>query len=100
RYDLAYVEVLAGRFDPAVAILAPLARSEDAPPEAASLLVHALHHRGDLAGARMAARAGLARHGEDPQLLAVASLALWDLGDVDDAKRLAGLALARQPEAL
>jgi len=100
RYNLAYVDVLAGRHDEAIAALEPLAQSKDAPAEAHSLLVHALHHCGELEAARDAARAGLARHGDDPQLLAVASLALWDAGDVDDAKRLAQMALDREPRSL
>lgn len=100
RYNLAYIDVLRGRFDAAVEALDALERSGEASAEVDSLLVHALHHRGDLEGAKAAARRGLGRHPEDAQLLAVASLALWDAGDVEDARRLSIRALQLQPTAL
>jgi Flp pilus assembly protein TadD len=99
-YNLAYVDVLEGRFAEAGALLEPLASAPDAPVEAATLWLHALHHAGELELARTAARSLLARHPEDPGLLAVVSLALWDLGDVPDARRLADQALERAPHTL
>jgi tetratricopeptide (TPR) repeat protein len=99
-YNLAYVRVLQERFAEAADLLRELAAAPDAPSEAFALRVHALHHAGDLEGAKAAAREGLAQHGTDPGLLAVASLALWDMGDIDDAGRLADQALARSPNVV
>jgi Flp pilus assembly protein TadD len=100
HHNLAYVMVLQGRPGDAAALLEPAATGEAASVESTTLLVHALHHAGRTAEAIDRARQALQHWPEDSQLLAVASLALWDGAESTDAQKLAERSLAIDPDVV
>jgi Flp pilus assembly protein TadD len=99
-HNLAYVFVLQGQHREAVALLDEVVAHPEAPDDSTGLLVRCLHHLGELDRAADVARTRLGKDGGDASLLAAASLVLWDLGETDEAGRLAQEALGRAPMAL
>lgn len=102
-YGAAYAWYCLERPDQALARLQPYADGAALAPQGVLLLVRVLHLSGDPEQALALALAQRARCGDDPALLAAASLAALDANQLEPAQSLAEVALAgpqRPPEAL
>jgi tetratricopeptide (TPR) repeat protein len=100
-FNAAYARHMQGLHGEALALLQPHAGA--LPPQGVLLLARVLHLEGDPEQALAVALRERARCGDDPALLAVASLAALDSNDLDQARALADAALegpARPAEAL
>jgi tetratricopeptide (TPR) repeat protein len=102
-YSLADCQLHQGAYGDALATLAPYREDVALPPEAATLMLRAMHHVGDFDGACALVEAQAVRMGADPEFLAAASLLYLDNGQAEQAATLAERALAggqRPTEAL
>jgi tetratricopeptide (TPR) repeat protein len=93
-YSLADCQVRLGRHQDAFDTMAPYRADPALPPEAATLLVRALHHLGDFDAADALIREQRERLAGHPVFLAAASLLYLDHGDVAQATALSEAALA------
>ena len=91
---LATAQFQQGQYAAALAALAPYEAMPDLPPHAATLLLRVLHHTGAMERAATVIDHYLPSLEQDAGFAGTAALALFDLGEVERADRLAQASLA------
>lgn len=92
-YSLADCQVRLGRHQDARNTIEPYSADPALPPEAATLLVRALHHVGDFDAAQALIAGQRERLAGEPVFLAAASLLYLDAGDIAQAAALSNAAM-------